>query len=208
LKELILFAKAPHPGQVKTRLVPPLTFKEAAELYTTWACQTYVTAQKLRPEVQLSIAYQAHPSFPTPSWIDSAAPYFFQSPGGLGERLVQAFSLAFQRGSQAVVVIGTDSPGLPVNFLKQAFMALEEHDLTLGPADDGGYYLIGLRSGICPELFDNINWSTPSVLSETLAKAKVLGLSFKLLPPYFDIDNGEDLAQFYRHLNQTTEAPQ
>lgn len=196
--ELILFVKTPIPGLVKTRLVPPLTFKEAAQLYKSWAQGLYRTAQQV-VNIKITVAYQSTAEIPSPAWLDGVdgeVNYFEQCAGDLGEKISHAFDRAFSKGANKAIIIGTDSPGLPLNTLQQAFEKLDEYDLTVGPTYDGGYYLIGLKGKPRPELFSGIAWSTSSVLSQTLLKAKGLTLSFHLLPKYFDIDTPEDLKKF------------
>ncbi len=198
--KLIIFVKAPLPGKVKTRLVPPLTFQQAAELYKSWARGIYKMTTQLMPNVHLSVAYESDPKIPSIAWLSADGdniPYFPQINGDLGERLIHAFSRAFGRFSKRVVIIGTDSPGLPSSYLMQAFERLESNDLVLGPTYDGGYYLVGLRDQVYEELFRGICWSTPKVFLETLLKARELKLSLHLLPKYFDIDTEQDLRRFW-----------
>ena len=202
--ELILFVKAPLPGKVKTRLVPPLSFLQAAGLYKDWTLETYQTATQLLPVVRVAIAYEADPQIPTPVWLSPAnsnVPDFSQESGDLGKTLAHAFSLDIGRSAKRVVIIGTDSPGLPLSYLRQAFQDLEDHDLVLGPAYDGGYYLVGLKDRLYRKLFEGIDWSTSRVLSKTLRRAKALKLAACLIPRYFDIDTGQDLKRF---LNKET----
>jgi rSAM/selenodomain-associated transferase 1 len=111
----------------------------------------------------------------------------------LGERMHQAFAEAFATGAARVVIIGTDCPGLTPELLQAAFEALHRHDMVVGPADDGGYYLLGLRE-LQPALFANKNWSTATVLPDTLADAARLGLGVAQLPVLHDVDSGSDLA--------------
>jgi rSAM/selenodomain-associated transferase 1 len=192
--KLILFVKAPVPGQVKTRLTPALTPEQACGLYRSWACDIYRRSSEWGG-AQIEVAYAPHPSFPTPDWVSAEASVasFEQEGKTLGEKLIRAFSSGFSRGADRVVIIGSDSPGLPVDYLEQAFEGLSAKPVALGPADDGGYYLIGLQGRLRPELFQDIAWSTDSVFSQTMDRASRFGLSVHLLPGYFDIDTPEDL---------------
>ena len=131
------------------------------------------------------------------SWLGPDLQVQRQGEGDLGDRLSQAFQTAFAEGKEAAIVLGTDCPELDAALLEQAFQELQLHDLVLGPASDGGYYLLGLRQPV-PELFANIPWSTSTVLSQTLAIAEQLGLSIALLPTLSDVDYPEDLEVWYR----------
>jgi len=111
----------------------------------------------------------------------------------LGGRMTQAFDVLFSRGYHRVVIVGTDVPTLPLDYFKQALAQLETHDLVLGPALDGGYYLIGLRKP-APDLFADIPWSTDRVLTLTQEKAHGLRLTTATIPPWRDVDTIEDLA--------------
>ncbi|GAC1380996.1 MAG: hypothetical protein NVSMB30_28790 [Hymenobacter sp.] len=123
-------------------------------------------------------------------WL--ALPVRCQAPGDLGERMAAAFAAAFEAGARRVAIIGTDCPGLRAAHLTQAFAQLADHDVVLGPATDGGYYLLGLRQP-CPELFQNKAWSTASVLPDTVAEAERLGYRVALLPELRDVDTAVDL---------------
>ncbi len=115
-----------------------------------------------------------------------------QPAGDLGEKMQAAFSHDFARPAAAAVIIGTDCPGLTTEHLREAFAALQTHDLVLGPAVDGGYYLLGMRH-LHPSLFANKTWSTDTVRAETLADAARLGLRVHLLPALQDVDTIDDL---------------
>ena len=196
--ELIIFVKAPVPGNVKTRLVPPLSYEQAAGLYRTWAKEAFVNANHL-DDAKVEIAYASHPKIPVPNWLSEGKTqpdYFMQQGGHLGERLIHAFSRAFSNGMQRVVIIGSDSPGLPCNYLIDAFHHLERSDMVLGQAQDGGYYLVGLSHCSRPELFQDIPWSSSQVFARTIEAAAKTGLSVQLLPEYSDIDTFYDLEQF------------
>jgi hypothetical protein len=110
----------------------------------------------------------------------------------LGARMVQAFTTMFERGYKHVLIVGTDVPSLPLTHYQQALSLLANHDVVLGPAQDGGYYLIGLTQAV-PELFVGIPWSTDQVLTLTKQKANKLGLKTALLPEWRDIDTIDDL---------------
>jgi rSAM/selenodomain-associated transferase 1 len=127
------------------------------------------------------------------AWLaGTGSPAFLaQSAGDLGARLAAAFDAHFERGARRVVIIGSDSPAVSADLLVQAFDALQRHDVAIGPALDGGYYLIALRRPL-PDLFSNIEWSTEAVLSQTLAAAARHGLSVWLGPALRDVDTASD----------------
>jgi rSAM/selenodomain-associated transferase 1 len=189
---LLVFLKEPRPGAVKTRLVPLLGETMAAELYRVMA------EEELRRTAPAGAEYARMLFFTPPegrdaveAWLpgEECAP---QSAGDLGARMASAFADAFGRGAQRVTIIGTDAPAVDRGTVLEAFAALQDHDLVLGPAKDGGYYLIGLERPR-PELFGGIAWSTPGVFPTTMERAAALGLRVRLLEPLRDIDTPEDL---------------
>jgi len=125
------------------------------------------------------------------AWLGTDVQYRGQTPGDLGERMRAAIDDEL-RGATAVCVVGTDIPGLDESTLRQAFDALETHDVVIGPATDGGYYLIGMTR-TRPELFDGIPWSTARVLDLTLERAEAAGLSVARLEPRTDVDTLDDV---------------
>jgi rSAM/selenodomain-associated transferase 1 len=130
-------------------------------------------------------------------WLGDDLFFVRQADGDLGRRMHQAFSenCGTERGSG--VIMGTDCPDLSATVLWRAFDFLQRNDLVIGPADDGGYYLIGLRSP-CSTLFDGISWGTDEVFDHTIARATALGLSFTRLETLHDIDRPEDLMRWNR----------
>jgi rSAM/selenodomain-associated transferase 1 len=191
-RSLGVFAKAPVPGRVKTRLAQEIGRAAAAALYRRLGRQ--VVAATAGPGYRMIVWYTppgAHDVVRT--WLDGlGASAFRPQPGGnLGTRLVHAFGHCFAAGDSAVVIIGTDAPGVTRHIVAAAFRALGTHDLVLGPSLDGGYYLIGL-SAPQPALFRAIPWSTAGVLRATQARARGLGLNFRLLTPLRDVDRARD----------------
>lgn len=193
---LIVFTRYPEPGKAKTRLIPALGEIGAAELHRHMAEHTLNQARDLRSQLPIAIEIQftGGDESQMSAWLGSDLAYRQQGSGDLGDRLSQAFVSAFDRGFQSVVVIGTDCPELDASVLLTAFEQLQHHDLVLGSAADGGYYLIGLRRYV-PELFQGIAWSSDRVFAQTCTIAQQLGLSVSTkLPVLRDVDYPEDLA--------------
>jgi uncharacterized protein len=187
---LIIFTRYPIPGEAKTRLIPALGAAGAAQLQRRMTQGTIATAQQTPHPIQIQFCGGTIEELR--SWLGNEFTYEAQSTGDLGDRMAHAFDQGFAAGHDRVVIIGTDCPGIDRTILDQAFTALTSHDLVLGPAADGGYYLIGLRRAI-PELFQSIAWSTATVRTKTLEIAMALNLTYDLLPELSDIDRPEDL---------------
>lgn len=194
---LIIFAKEPVPGQVKTRLSPPLSLEGAARLYQTFLIDILEEMARLS-EIRLAVAYMPESGR---EFFQNLAPpgvrLFPQAGQDLGERMALALAWGFQAGHCPVLLRGSDTPDLPGSIILEAGEALGagHADLVLGPAADGGYYMVGLNSPQ-PELFQDLIWSTSQVMAETLDRARSLALPVHLLPAWPDIDTGDDLAAF------------
>jgi rSAM/selenodomain-associated transferase 1 len=195
---LIVFAKAPIPGQVKTRLCPPLKQDEAATVHGSFVLDTLertkaaVARLSLHADRYLACAPSSALAFFKIMEERQGVSLLDQEGPDLGARMHRAFETIFERGYHRVVIVGTDVPSLPLEYYKQALELLERHDVVLGPATDGGYYMIGLRKA-APALFLEIPWSTERVLAVTCDKAKGLGLMVGFLPEWRDVDTIEDL---------------
>lgn len=190
---IIVFAKAPVAGQVKTRLCPPLTPDEAASLHGSLVLDILERCQSLRGyDCILAGTPSPHHPFFRAMEARFKIPVWDQIGDDLGTRMASAFKQALGPPYRSVVVIGTDIPGINGPLLTTALDSLHDHDVVLGPTMDGGYYLIGLRTPV-PELFENIPWSTEQVYALTEQKVKMLGLSLKILPKLRDLDTVEDL---------------
>lgn len=194
LERLIIFTRYPEPGRTKTRLIPALGAEGAAALHRRLTEQALATARRLAAQhaVALEVRYTGGDAAAMRQWLGTGLYLCEQGEGDLGSRMREAFHTAFEEGCERVVIIGADCPGLTSDVLSSAFAALHRHDLALGPASDGGYYLIGLRRTV-PQLFDGIAWGADSVLWRTLQIARGLGLQFVLLEQLDDIDRPEDL---------------
>ncbi len=191
---LAIFSKAPLAGQVKTRLCPPLSLEEAAELYRCFLLDTVERACSL-PNVQVCLAFTPSDSEPLfRQLLPFQLHYLPQRGTALGEREANVFVDLLEQGFSRVVILGSDIPTLPLAHLRTAFTLLEDagNDVVIGPSDDGGYYLLGARA-LHPMLFKDIAWSTPAVFTETLAQALRVGLQVIQIPAWYDVDTEEDL---------------
>ncbi|NEQ72846.1 MAG: glycosyltransferase [Okeania sp. SIO2C9] len=193
-QQLIIFTRYPEPGKTKTRLIPALGAEGAANLQRQMTETTVKKANKLFDFISLSIEvrFVGGDLKLMKNWLGSDLKYQEQGIGDLGERMAIAFQSAFNRGMKYVIIIGIDCPSLTPEIILQAFTKLTQSDVIIGPATDGGYYLIGLRK-ITPELFQGINWGTSEVLSKTVVIAQSMKLVIDYLPKLSDVDRPEDL---------------
>ncbi len=191
---LIIFTRYPEPGKTKTRLIPALGAEGAATLQRQMTEHTLAQVKELQAKrlVSVEVYFVGGNQQLMQSWLGTSVIYRQQGDGDLGRRMAIAFQTALEAGKQRVVVIGTDCPDLKAQLMVKAFHALEQHDLVLGPAQDGGYYLIGLCR-LIPELFTGISWSTAEVLQQTMSIAQRLELAVAYLPMLSDVDRPEDL---------------
>lgn len=191
---VVVFAKAPHPGRVKTRMVPPLTPAQAAELYAKLLADVLSTTAEFAREFGLRPLVTVDPPEACREIAQLAPSNFSAVPqrgADLSQRMTWAVREAAATGAARVLLRGSDSPVLSGGLLREALEALEESDLVVCPDRDGGYSLIGLRRH-APGLFDH-PMSTNSVLEQTLANAARLGLSARVQAPSFDLDRIGDL---------------
>lgn len=202
---VIVFAKNPVPNQVKTRLVPPLSSEQAATLYTAFltdGCETLATL----PDVDRIIAYTpAEAGSDLQALIGDDAIYIPQIGADLGERLAAATQWTAEHGYTKILLVGSDSPTLPIAYVSTAFTLLGSREIVIGPSTDGGYYLIGFSvdtlGTTVPHIFEHIAWSTADVFRQTVARIGSLKATLGLLPPWYDIDTAEDLAFLHAHLS-------
>lgn len=207
---MAIFARHPQRGRVKTRLVPPLTSEEALELHTACLKSTAHLAASLPPWVDkwlyLTSGHTAAARRLTRALdLPRRLKVRVQGGGTLGRRLTRAFGELLAAGYERVVVIGSDSPTLPRSRLLQALSALTGADAVIGPARDGGYYLIGLRTprtGLS-RLFRGIEWGTPRAYRQTRTRLRAVGCRVRTLASGYDIDRAADLARLHRALRRS-----
>lgn len=190
----IVMVKAPRAGAVKTRLVPPLAREEAASLAECFARDTVAAVRRVVRDVVVAYAPDDGRGALEALFKDEGLLWFAQRGEDLGARIESAASHAFARGRGPVVIVGTDSPTLPPAFVERAVASLSagETDVALGPTEDGGYYLVGLRQTF-GGLFRHVEWSTPRVYRQTADNASRLGLRVLELPRWYDVDTHADL---------------
>ena len=188
---LVLFTKAPVPGRVKTRLQPALSPEQAAALHQAFVEDSWETLQCLGRE---SIRLFADIDWPRFRELAAPAGISLQRGKDLGRRMLHCFKDLHNEGHDRIVIVGSDSPTLPGEYLDQAFDQLDKVDAVLGPADDGGYYAVGCR---CPrsDMFDRVALSSPQTLQQTETAFRRAGLRSVRLPSWYDIDTPRDLVR-------------
>ena len=205
---LLFFVRNPERGEVKTRLAAALGRKVARDLYRCFILDMLSALQSAG--FPIIICYYPEDALDDLKGIVGEG-YAFKSQHGadLGERMARSITDAFAQGFDRAIVIGSDIPDLPGAFIQESFAALETYDSVLGPALDGGYYLIGFqRATFLPEAFQGVQWGTDIVLTRTL---NILGANERtayLLPPLRDIDTVEDLKVLFEKHKNTPHCPQ
>lgn len=202
---LIVVAKRPAPGRTKTRLSPPLTPELASALYECFLCDTLDQMRQVE-DADRVIAYLDEPEY-----FQRLAPDFELIPqrgNDLGSRLDRAITDCLSQGYERVIIIDSDSPTLPSGYLSQAFNTLsDDADVVLGPCDDGGYYLIGVKQPV-PRLLREVRMSTPTVAADTITLAKEEGLHLVTSPVWYDVDDMTSLSRLIEEIENldSTEA--
>ncbi len=190
---LIIFARYPEPGKVKTRLASSIGKEKAAMLYKQWAEKIFFESEQAKLISHRYLFYtERRDSRKIKKWVRNGFLFHAQRGNQLGDRMKAAFQKVFNDKIQKALIVGTDSPDLTGELIDSAVKKLDECDIVIGPANDGGYYLLGMQR-YYPELFDEIPWSTGEVLKETVRKIKKLNLQYHCLPVLYDIDTFEDL---------------
>jgi rSAM/selenodomain-associated transferase 1 len=181
-----IFARAPVPGQVKTRLLPTLSPDVACDLYRAFLGDLF---ERLEPvKAGKTVFHDGEPLDELRSMMPKPWSFVKQPEGDLGARMTSAFAHLLDRPARRAVLIGSDSPDLPLVHIRHAFQKLKHRDVVIGPAVDGGYYLIGMRAPQ-PGVLEGIRWGESSVLMQTVERIERLGLTLSLLPPWYDVDD-------------------
>jgi rSAM/selenodomain-associated transferase 1 len=197
-RALLIVGKAPVPGLTKTRLVPPLSAEEAADLYRGFLLDSVSLGLELGWE-RVSVIHPAGSRQALDALLPPHVTLVEQSGHGLGDALSSAFERHLTEGFRRVVLIGSDNPTLPLEPIRQACLALDDHDLSIGPTVDGGWYLMAMGAAHLG-VFSNIDWSTPRVYAQTLARAERLGLRAHAVREWYDVDEPPDLERLRRDL--------
>lgn len=185
---MILFAKAPIPGRVKTRLAQTIGPEAAAQLHTAFVADCLLRACELARVSHIDI--ELHTDVETDVWSSIAVTNCLQAPGDLGARMLSAMRNALAEGRPQAMITGTDSPTLPLSYVHQLLNL--DADVALGPTEDGGYYAISCRR-VADEMFRSVNWSTASALNDTMASCVLAGLSVGQGSLWYDVDDFADL---------------
>jgi rSAM/selenodomain-associated transferase 2/rSAM/selenodomain-associated transferase 1 len=203
-ERLIIFTRYPEPGTTKTRMIAELGTEGAADLQRRMTEHIVARVVKLigLRNMPVEIRYEGGSEQLMAAWLGHGFTYCPQGQGNIGLRMGRALEEAFGQGFETVIIVGSDIPDITTEILQNAFKMLDHIDLVLGPARDGGYYLIGVHCKSFqhwnPQLFDDISWGTESVLTQTLAIAERLGLTYRLLDMLNDVDRPEDLSVWYQ----------
>ena len=210
---IVIMAKVPRKGTVKTRLSPVLPETQCVELAGCFLKDAYQNAKKITPNVIVAFA-PADGRKEIENLLNENVILIEQKGNDLGERMNSACLFAESKNFSPVIIIGTDSPDLPPGFIKQAieFFENDETKIVLGAANDGGYYLIGLRNAT-QELFENVEWSSARTFEQTAANARrIFGCEPAEIPVWYDVDTPEDLEilrdKFLKNENFTKIAPE
>ncbi len=194
-ENLIIFLKAPRPGSVKTRLAQTIGVEPACAAYRRLVETLFENLASV-PGVELRFAPDDAEA-EIQSWLRAGWKGRPQGVGDLGERLQRAFAEAFSAGAKRVVIIGSDCPEITPRDIAEAWHALQSHDLVLGPATDGGYWLVGLNQ-VQASLFIDISWSTKTVLDETIQRARFINARVRLLRELVDVDTETEWRAFLK----------
>ncbi|HEY0075240.1 MAG TPA: TIGR04282 family arsenosugar biosynthesis glycosyltransferase [Abditibacteriaceae bacterium] len=212
MNSIVIFARAPEPGKVKTRLAAQIGDEAAAKLYAAMLQDTITVAKSAAQETKSEVVLCYTPDDAFASGDYSLSKFWHganlpQNGNDLGKRMRNATQNRFADSAERVVIIGSDKPDLEVSILRCAFEELENHDLVFGPAIDGGFYLIGTHAPFAESLFASVIWSDQSTLQVVLNNARHLNLSVALLPEGSDIDETSDLQNFISNPELQIKAP-
>jgi rSAM/selenodomain-associated transferase 1 len=195
---LLVFVRAPELGRVKTRLAAELGAPLALAIHRYLGCRLADEVRRLQHHRVIVHYTGNHGAASVGEWLGNDLRLRPQVDGNLGDRMRAAIGAALADGASRVVIVGTDCPSLDSAGIETAFRALGSADVVLGPATDGGYYLIGM-SRLYPSLFENIPWSSPETLRVTVERARELGLSVAMLEERRDVDTADDWRDWLAH---------
>ena len=199
---LVIFARAPRPGAVKTRLLPAFTAQEACEIHLALlgdVVERSLRAAGSRAHPLLAWSERPDPGAAAPADLPAGLDEAVQPPGSLGERMALTVQERLRAGFAGVLILGSDAPTLPDDHLVAALDALGEGKVVLGPAEDGGYYLVGM-SRLHPEIFRNVAWGTPEVLAVTRKRLRHSGIGFEELGAWHDVDTPADVGRLWKEM--------
>jgi rSAM/selenodomain-associated transferase 1 len=198
-KALIVFVKAPVPGKVKTRLQPCLSPETITEIYT-FITEILEKCDRLKGISRfLGCTPTKEDDFLKSMSRDHKMRAFNQRGLDLGGKIINAFKDFLKKGYGEVVIIGSDSPTIPPDYIRMAFSELRKNDFVLGPCCDGGLYLVGAKRKITPDIFQDIPWDTSEVLNRTLRNLYSLNIKFSMLHFWYDVDTIDDLRFLENH---------
>ncbi len=199
---LIVFAKEPVQGKVKTRLHTGIEPSEATDLYTAFLFDSLSQYGRLGPDVRLYVSSETAEVGPI---VGYDGPVRKQHGRDLGSRMQHAFAETFRAGYERIVIIGTDHPSLPDDFIAFAFQTLSTvESIVIGPADDGGYYLLGMNQ-FYPQLFEGMTFSREDVFDQTVDRAATTNAELTILPPWYDVDTPQALQRLLEDLPPNSE---
>lgn len=187
---LIIFARNPELGKVKNRLAKTIGKEKALEIYNKLLSNVYSETKDLKCKKYLFLTERTDSGLFNDTYIQK-----IQTGEGLGNKMLNAIGKVLEDGNEKVILTGTDILGLTSEIIIEAFQKLSDHDVVIGPAKDGGYYLIGMKEIMSP-VFENMKWSNDQVLNITLDRISKMGKSFYLLEKLADIDTEEDLEEY------------
>ncbi len=197
-KVIIIMAKVPAAGKVKTRLAPVLSPEKCAELAAAFLQDAINKALKMQNQIIIAFSPKEKNGY-FDKFSNENIIFIPQRGANLGEKMFNAFKFAFEQKADSAVLIGTDSPTFPREFIKKAFDSLDKVDAVLGKSADGGYYLIGLKT-LRWEIFENVLWSSAQTYDQTARNIEKCGLKLSNLPEWFDVDLPEDLERLRKDL--------
>lgn len=193
---VMVFVKNPELGKAKTRLAATVGDEKALEIYIQLLQYTHLIIKDLTCDRAIHYsAFIDRDDF----WLNELYQKYVQVEGGLGERMHAAFQQGFSQGYQKIVIVGSDCPELTTEIIEEALTALDQQEVVFGKAEDGGYYLLGMTQ-LVPELFANKQWSTASVLTDSIQDCEKLGISYRVLQELSDIDYEADWLRFRERL--------